>query len=176
MNQLRDQAINELRSQAEGTPPILPGPEADRWVEWACGLQEPEDADSLETLRNTFGHLDDFIANLEPGMWVTKTVPGAPWPDREEVDALIGEVKKSLEGNGFEELRSRLSALADELERGRIVHHRLLRVNQLNYLREQAVKELRSQVGSKKNTTRSARPGSTPMDRVGVCLERARRC
>jgi periplasmic protein TonB len=152
VNQLRDQAINELRTQAgvEGTPPTLPGPEANRWVEWACGLKEPEDADSLETLRNRFAHLDDFIANLEPDMWVSKTVPEAPWPDREEVDALIGEVKKSLEGNGFEELRSRLSALADELERGRIVHHRVLRVNQLSYLRDLAVKELRSQVGSKK--------------------------
>ncbi len=152
VNQLRDQAINELRTEAgvEGTPATLPGPEADRWVEWACGLKEPEDVESLEILRNRFGHLDDFIANLEPDMWVTETVPESPWPDRQEVDALIGEVKKSLEGNGFEELRSRLSALADELERGRIVHHRILRVNQLNFLRDQAVKELRSQVGSKK--------------------------
>jgi protein TonB len=152
VNQLREQAINELLSQAgvEGTPQTLPGPEANRWVEWACGLKEPEDAESLETLRNRFAHLDDFVANLEPDMWVTKTVPEAPWPDREEVDALIGEVKKSLEGNGFEELRSRLSALAAELERGRIVHHRALRVDQLNYLRDQAVKELRSQAGSEK--------------------------
>ena len=77
VNQLRDQAINELRSQAglEGTPPTLPGPEADRWIAWACGLKEPEDAESLQTLRNGFAHLDDFVANLEPDMWIAAGSP-----------------------------------------------------------------------------------------------------
>jgi hypothetical protein len=74
LNQLRDQAVNELRSQAglEGAPQTLPGPEADEWVEWACGLKEPEDAESLQTLRNGFAHLDDFMAKLEPNMWTAK--------------------------------------------------------------------------------------------------------
>jgi hypothetical protein len=74
LSQLRDQAINELRSQAgvKGTPQTLPGPEADEWIEWACGLKDPEDTESLQTLRNGFAHLDDFIANLEPDMWVVK--------------------------------------------------------------------------------------------------------
>ena len=74
MNQLREQAIKELRSQAgvQGTPPTLPGPDSDEWIEWACGLQEPDDTESLQTLRNAFPHLDDFIANLEPNMWVIK--------------------------------------------------------------------------------------------------------
>jgi hypothetical protein len=74
LHQLRDQAINELRSQAgvKGTPQTLPGPEADEWIEWACGLQDPEDDETLQALRNGFAHLDDFIANLEPDMWVIK--------------------------------------------------------------------------------------------------------
>ncbi len=74
LNELRDQAIAELRSQAglKGTPQILPGPDADEWIEWACGLQEPEDAESLQILRKRFAHLDDFVANLEPNMWVIK--------------------------------------------------------------------------------------------------------
>jgi hypothetical protein len=74
LNQLRDQAVNELRSQAglEGAPQTLPGPEADEWIEWACGLKEPEDAESLQTLRNGFAHLDDFMAKLEPNMWTAK--------------------------------------------------------------------------------------------------------
>ena len=48
LNQLREQAIKELLSEGgvEGEPPTLPGPEADQWREWACGLQEPEDSDS----------------------------------------------------------------------------------------------------------------------------------
>lgn len=74
LNQLRDQAIKELRSQAAvaGTPLTLPGPEADEWIEWAGHLQEPEDTESLQALRRGFAHLDDFIANLEPDMWVIK--------------------------------------------------------------------------------------------------------
>jgi hypothetical protein len=73
--QLREQAINELRSQAGtgGAPQTLPGPAAEQWIEWACGLQDPEDAESLQALRNGFAHLDDFVANLEPGMWIVKT-------------------------------------------------------------------------------------------------------
>ncbi len=72
LNQLRDQAIMELRSQAglEGTPETLPGPEADEWIEWAGGLKESENAECLQTLRNGFTRLDDFVANLEPKMWV----------------------------------------------------------------------------------------------------------
>ena len=72
MNQLREQAINELQSHAEtaGAPPTLPGPEAERWIEWACALKEPEDAEAFQVLRNGFVHLDNFVANLEPHMWV----------------------------------------------------------------------------------------------------------
>jgi cobalamin biosynthesis Mg chelatase CobN len=75
LNELRNQAIAELRSQAglKGTPQVLPGPEADEWLEWACGLQDPEDAESLQVLHNRFARLDDFVANLEPNMWVIKT-------------------------------------------------------------------------------------------------------
>jgi hypothetical protein len=73
LNELRDRAIKELRHQAEGTPQDLPGPEAAQWVEWACDLREPEDTEPLQTLRNTFPRLDDFVAHLEPTMWITKT-------------------------------------------------------------------------------------------------------
>lgn len=75
LNQLRDQAIGELRSQAgvKGAPQPLPGPDSDEWLEWACGLKEPDDAESLQTIRNGFVHLDEFVANLEPDMWTVKT-------------------------------------------------------------------------------------------------------
>jgi len=74
LNQLRDQAVNELRAQAglEGAPQTMPGPEADEWIKWACGLKDPEDADTFKALRNGFAHLDDFIARLEPNMWTAK--------------------------------------------------------------------------------------------------------
>ncbi len=75
LNQLREQAIVELKAQAgvKGAPTTLPGPEADEWLDWACCLKEPEDAASLQALRDGFAHLDEFVANLEPDMWVIKT-------------------------------------------------------------------------------------------------------
>ena len=137
VTQLRDQAVNELRSQAGlgGAPQPLPGPEADQWVAWACALKEPEDSESLQTLRNGFAHLDDFVANLEPDMW---TVPDPSIQNQRELEALIQEETQK-------NLRSRLLTLATELERGSIVHHRAFRVTQLNQLREEAINELRSQ-------------------------------
>jgi hypothetical protein len=72
LNQLRDLAVSELKSQAKqpGAPPSLPGPkDADEWLEWACNLQEPEDTEHLQTLRGKFAQLDEFVANLEPNMW-----------------------------------------------------------------------------------------------------------
>ena len=87
LNQLRDQAVDELRSQAslERAPQTLPGPQADQWVEWACGLKEPEDAESLQILRDGFARLDDFVANLEPSMWIAAGSPTReilPEPER----------------------------------------------------------------------------------------------
>ena len=72
LNQLRDQAVNELQSLAALGEVIhdLPGPQAAQWIEWACGLKEPQDAESLEVLRSGFAHLDNFVANLEASMWL----------------------------------------------------------------------------------------------------------
>jgi hypothetical protein len=74
LNQLREQALNELRTLAGAEEPLtLPGPEAEQWIEWACGLRDSEDAESLRILRDGFAQLDNFVANLEPGMWRVKT-------------------------------------------------------------------------------------------------------
>jgi hypothetical protein len=72
VNQLRLDAINELKCHADSRtdPPWLPGPEPEAWVEWACSLKEPEDSAALETLRKGFRRVDDFVTDLEPGMWV----------------------------------------------------------------------------------------------------------
>jgi protein TonB len=77
LNQFRGQAVSELRSQAdmEEATPVLPGPEAREWVSWACALQEPEDTESIKTLRERFTQVDNFIANLEPNMWVPAKGP-----------------------------------------------------------------------------------------------------
>jgi protein TonB len=89
LRQLRDHAIDELRSQAElqSTSPALPGPQADQWIEWACGLKEPEDAESLRSIRAGFPRLDDFIANLELSMWMPGSLGGAIELGREHTAA-----------------------------------------------------------------------------------------
>lgn len=71
VNQLRDNAVQELQRLAEKEegPPSLPGPEPDAWIGWASSLKEPEDSESLKTLRSSFAQLDAFVAHLEPEMW-----------------------------------------------------------------------------------------------------------
>jgi hypothetical protein len=74
--------------------------------------------------------------------WVLSEMPEASWRNREELDARLKEIQKRAE--------ARALALATELERGSIVHRRAVRVSQLKQLRDQAIKELRSQARSEK--------------------------
>lgn len=140
VSQFRNAAIKELRTKAgaKKVPALLPGPVADHWVDWACALEEPEDAKALEILRSSFPTLDDFVSHLEPGMWQVEPMPETAAPKTER--ARFDNVQKDL--------RERLRTLAAELERGSIVHHRAVRVSQLNQLRDDAVKELRNQANA----------------------------
>ncbi len=104
LNRLRDLAVDELRSHArlEGTPQTLPGPQSDQWIDWACALQEPQDSESLHTIRHRFPCVDDFVANLEPDMWVPSPAPvlevvPPPSPKRQQAQAKAGaDQKKTL--------------------------------------------------------------------------------
>lgn len=139
LNQLRDKAIDELRKLASADDPLsLPGPDAMRWIAWASSLKEPEDTAALQALRAGFPRLDEFVAALEPGMWV---VPLAPAPE----DQAQAAASAALAAQELEQRRGRLLGLATELERGDVVHHRAIRVTQVNELREQAIQELRFQ-------------------------------
>lgn len=72
LNQLREQAIHELldHAGAPGAPEPLPGPDPERWIAWACELKDPEDSQAIGILRSRFPHLDEFVANISPEMWV----------------------------------------------------------------------------------------------------------
>jgi len=140
LNQLRSHAVEELQAQAEAkkAPPALPGPDAELWVQWACALKEPDDTASLQSLRAGFPRLDEFVAGLEPGMWAAQESEGAK-------QAASQASSESEDTKELEQRRARLLALATELERGEVVHHRAMRVTQVNQLREQAIQELRLQ-------------------------------
>src|SRR5579871_3506341 len=70
-------------------------------------------------------------------------VPDANWDDREDLVVLF-------EARDLERRREQLSALADELERGNVVHRRAARVAQLTQRRCKAVEELRSLAAAEK--------------------------
>jgi len=150
LTKLRSEAAEELRSfaAAEKAPPDLPGPESDHWVQWACALKEPDDTAALRSLRAGFPRLDEFVATLEPGMWVVTAAPqmAAPAPQPEpEPEPTSASAEAAVMADDLEQRRARLLALATELERGDVVHHRAIRVTQVNQLRDQAIQELRFQ-------------------------------
>lgn len=90
---LRDAAVAELMEISERqTPPELPGPEAENWLEWACSLEDDTNDAELQQLKTGFPRLDDFVRQLEIDWWsngpsvpslapsknAPKTTPAAP--------------------------------------------------------------------------------------------------
>lgn len=69
---LRDAAVSELMEiSGRATPPELPGPAADKWLEWACRLEDETDDAELQKLKANFPRLDDFVSQLEIEWWQT---------------------------------------------------------------------------------------------------------
>ena len=67
---LRDAAVAELMEISERqTPPELPGPEAEKWLEWACSLEDDVNDAELQQLKSGFPRLDDFVRQLEIDWW-----------------------------------------------------------------------------------------------------------
>jgi hypothetical protein len=67
---LRDKAVAELMEISEqATPPELPGPVAENWLEWACSLEDDTNEIELHKLKNGFPRLDDFVRQLEIDWW-----------------------------------------------------------------------------------------------------------
>ncbi len=66
----RDKAVAELMEISEQpTPPELPGPTAENWLEWACSLEDETHEIELHKLKNGFPRLDDFVRQLEIDWW-----------------------------------------------------------------------------------------------------------
>lgn len=67
---LRDAAVAELMEISERpTPPELPGPEAESWLQWACSLEDKVNEGELQQLKSGFPRLDDFVRQLEIDWW-----------------------------------------------------------------------------------------------------------
>lgn len=71
LNQLRVEAVNELRTEAALTEQVkeLPGPLANQWIHWVCNLQDEKDALVLADLRRDFLALEHFAREMEEDYW-----------------------------------------------------------------------------------------------------------
>jgi hypothetical protein len=66
----RDAAVAELMEiSAMPAPPDLPGPEVDKWLEWACSLDDSKNDPDLIKLKASFPRIDDFVRQLEFELW-----------------------------------------------------------------------------------------------------------
>ena len=74
--------------------------------------------------------------------------PEAEWNDRGSLENLILELTEAAEARRIKELQERLLHLAGELEAGRIKHRFAARTAQLDALRLEAVRELRTQAAN----------------------------
>ena len=123
LSQLREQAINELldHAGAPGAPEVLPGPEPEQWIGWACELKDPEDSAAIAALRTHFPHLDEFVANLGPEMWVGSNgeTPGAKSTANTQQVAHIAEKSEasSAAAASAKSAQSKAAAAADDSAR-----------------------------------------------------------
>jgi hypothetical protein len=66
----RDAAVAELMEiSALAAPPELPGPEVDKWLDWACSLDDSSEDPDLKNLNTNFPRVDDFVRQLEIELW-----------------------------------------------------------------------------------------------------------
>ena len=81
----RDDAVAELMEiSATPTPPDLPGPEINEWLEWACSLEDSRHVDDLKQLQTYFPRLDDFVGQLEIELWQSAPAQGAAHESKPE--------------------------------------------------------------------------------------------
>ncbi len=75
---LRDKAVAELMEVSDQpAPPELPGPVAEKWLEWACSLEDDINEAELHKLKGGFPRLDDFVRQLEIDWWHDDPAPKA---------------------------------------------------------------------------------------------------
>jgi len=73
---LRDSAVSELMEvSGRSTPPELPGPAVNKWLEWACSLEDETNDAELQQLKAGFPRLDDFVRQLEIEWWHNEAAP-----------------------------------------------------------------------------------------------------
>ncbi len=101
-------------------------------------IKAAQPVDVAELIQN-FESAAEYSRNLRS--LVSAEMPDATWESRAELEDLLETIQRNRE---VKVIRSRLLDLAAGLERGSIVHRRAARVDQVNQLRDSAIRELRS--------------------------------
>ena len=97
---LRDKAVVELMETSEQpTPPELPGPAAESWLEWACALEDDINEIELHKLKNGFPRLDDFVRQLEIDWWHEGPAPEKAEKLKSALDVLAAIDKTHTKGS-----------------------------------------------------------------------------
>ena len=112
--QMRDAAVAELMEiSGHAAPPELPGPAADEWLHWACGLEDEANDPQLVQLQRHFPRVDDFVRQLDIKTWQhgapAKTEPATQARTRTpavHVDEGSGRGSKSLRDEKLSEAAS----------------------------------------------------------------------
>jgi hypothetical protein len=97
---LRDKAVAELMEISEQpTPPELPGPAAESWLEWACSLEDDTNEIELHKLKNGFPRLDDFVRQLEIDWWHEGAAPAKAEKRKSALEVLAAIESSHSNGN-----------------------------------------------------------------------------
>lgn len=74
----RDEAVAELMEMSALTsPPDLPGPSQEKWLEWACGLDDNSNVNDIQILKDKFPRVDNFVRQLDIELWHDGPSPAA---------------------------------------------------------------------------------------------------
>ncbi len=97
---LRDKAVAELMEiSGQPKPPELPGPAAERWLEWACSLEDDTNEIELHKLKNGFPRLDDFVRQLEIDWWHEGSAPEKTEKRKSALEVLAAIESSHSNGN-----------------------------------------------------------------------------
>ena len=118
----RDAAVAELMEvSAMSSLEELPGPAVEKWLNWACSLEDGSDDPGLTKLKSTLPRVDEFVSQLEIEMWKDGDVSVAQHivdavPEMKTEPNVSGEIPVIEDASAQETPAVEATATQDEVE------------------------------------------------------------